>query len=356
MLSGCCGRRWLASRKAIIALPRCFSILVGRILSLATWMRHCVSTGNARRRRASSRNRRRKTCRRFRSSDGLLPAPDDIIGSVDRTSRRTFLSGSGVCLGLAHGIAAADDARLNAQSIRRAPWRVEPAAEGLSVERSWSGEVCKAKLVNNGKRAVRVKQVVLFTLPHGLPADTHLYGESFQMLSQTSGTLARPVDLGYSEPKHYKIPQPEGAVALSGLLTLGGSTTLAFTSCRRFIGRFFLREKTLEVVMDTEGLELGPGQSWELEEFTIASTPANVAARINQNHPPRNLFPAPPTGWCSWYCFGPRVTAQQVLDNLDKIAKDIPRLKYVQIDDGYQPAMGDWLETGKAFGGDVLGG
>jgi alpha-galactosidase len=44
-----------------------------------------------------------------------------------------------------------------------------------------------------------------------------------------------------------------------------------------------------------------------------------------------------------------------VLDNLDKIAKDIPSLKYVQIDDGYQPAMGDWLETGKAFGGGVLG-
>src|SRR5437660_2074092 len=40
-----------------------------------------------------------------------------------------------------------------------------------------------------------------------------------------------------------------------------------------------------------------------------------------------------PTGWCSWYCFGPRVTAQQVLDNLDVIAKRIPSLKYIQIDD-----------------------
>src|SRR6185295_2608666 len=27
----------------------------------------------------------------------------------------------------------------------------------------------------------------------------------------------------------------------------------------------------------------------------------------------------------------------------------------IQIDDGYQPAMGDWLETGSAFGGDVQG-
>ena len=61
----------------------------------------------------------------------------------------------------------------------------------------------------------------------------------------------------------------------------------------------------------------------------------------------------PPTGWCSWYCFGPRVTAQQVLDNLDVIAKSTPSLKYIQIDDGYQSAMGDWLDTGAAFGGDI---
>jgi alpha-galactosidase len=66
-------------------------------------------------------------------------------------------------------------------------------------------------------------------------------------------------------------------------------------------------------------------------------------------------FPSPPTGWCSWYCFGPRVTAQQVLDNLEFIAKNAPGLRYVQIDDGYQPAMGDWLETGAAFGGNVQG-
>jgi alpha-galactosidase len=41
------------------------------------------------------------------------------------------------------------------------------------------------------------------------------------------------------------------------------------------------------------------------------------------------------------------------LDNLDFIAKNASGLKYIQIDDGYQPAMGDWLETGAAFGGDV---
>jgi len=275
------------------------------------------------------------------------------------TSRRSFIAQIGAGLSLAQSLTAA----LDLKSLRSAPARVDLAGGGdgksLKVDRAWSGDICKSKLVNNGKTAARVKQVVLFTAPLGMPTESHLYGESFQMLSQTAGTIERPMDLGYSELKHYKMPQPEGATAASGLLTLtppnGAPVTLAFTSCRRFSGRFFLKSGTLEVAIDTEGLELAPGQSWELEEFTVTGSLASVADRIAKNHPPRGVFAKPPAGWCSWYCFGPRVTAKQVLDNLDTIAKTIPGLKYVQIDDGYQPTMGDWLETGQAFGGDVQG-
>jgi len=201
----------------------------------------------------------------------------------------------------------------------------------------------------------------LFAIAHDLPADTHLYGESFQMLSQTAGTLGKAVDLGYSERTHYKLPQPGDAVAVSGLVTLtppGGSTSLlAFSSCKRFNGRFYLRDRSIEVVMDMEGLEIAPNSAVDLEEFLFTSGNnradllTRLASEINRNHPPRKKFPSPPTGWCSWYCFGPKVTSQDVLQNLDTISKDIPSLRYVQIDDGYQPAMGDWLETGKAFGG-----
>jgi len=49
-----------------------------------------------------------------------------------------------------------------------------------------------------------VKQVVLCAAPIDLSPESHLYGESFQMLSQTAGTLAKPLDLGYSEKNHYK--------------------------------------------------------------------------------------------------------------------------------------------------------
>jgi alpha-galactosidase len=160
------------------------------------------------------------------------------------------------------------------------------------------------------------------------------------------------------------MPIPAGARAFYGMMMLSPAARthhlLAFTSSHRFNGQFHVRADSLRVVVDTEGLEIKPGESWTLEEFTFQSGEdretllEKLATRLNLNHRPLR-FAKPPTGWCSWYCFGPRVTAQQVLDNLDFIAKHSPGLRYIQIDDGYQPAMGDWLETGAAFGGNVQG-
>jgi alpha-galactosidase len=250
-------------------------------------------------------------------------------------------------------------------SFVKAPSAIVPDVKGLKLTRRWSDSVCHSTLTNHTGQPVSVKEVVLFDLQLPLPATTRLYGEGFQMLTQTGGTLGQPADLGnYTDAKHYKLPAAGGAKALYGMMMLSPSARdnhlCAFTSCRRFIGQFYLRDLSLKVVVDTEGLELRPGETWQLESFTYQSGANreelldNLAAQLVANHPPLR-FPAPPTGWCSWYCFGPRVTAQQVLDNLDFIAKNTPGLRYVQIDDGYQSAMGDWLDTGTAFGGNVQG-
>jgi alpha-galactosidase len=47
------------------------------------------------------------------------------------------------------------------------------------------------------------------------------------------------------------------------------------------------------------------------------------------------------------------VTAAQIRGNLAWAREHSPALRYIQIDDGYQPWMGDWLETGRSFGGDI---
>jgi alpha-galactosidase len=265
---------------------------------------------------------------------------------------------------------------LDLEALSRAPWRVTgadgtAAPPSVHLTRTWKGPRCELELINKGSTAIALKEVVLFDVVHDLPPSTPIYGEGFQMLSQTGGTLGEIADLGnYTDAGHYKMAEPAGTRVVYNLLTIDGGrgsgrpTTapshrvLAFTSCRRFSGQFRLRPDRLETVLDLEGLTLAPGARWALEEFSFATAGdrevllAGVASRLAVHHKPL-AFAAPPSGWCSWYCFGPKVTAKQVLDNLDVIAKEAPGFRYIQIDDGYQPAMGDWLETGNAFGGDV---
>lgn len=237
------------------------------------------------------------------------------------------------------------------------------AAAGVRIDRRWQGRLCRTTVTNRGAVAVRLKEIVLFEGGHGCAGDARIYGEGFTMLSQTGGTLAEPAAIGgYTDRKHYRIPEPEDATTVYNFVCLspagGGHTLLGFTSSQRWVGRIHLRPATLQVTVDCEGLALGVGERWQMEEFCRlegqdrAALLDEFSRRIAAHHP-RLAWPAPPEGWCSWYCFGPRVTARQVMDNLDWIAKNAPNLRYIQIDDGYQPAMGDWLETGAAFGGDI---
>ena len=240
-----------------------------------------------------------------------------------------------------------------------------PAPATLILTSRGRSRIWRCRLQNKGTATVRVKSVRLFTMDLTRWAKAPLYGEGFQMLSQTGGTPEEPIPLGgYTDAEHYRLPQPDGATTAYGMLILMPAahdvTVFAFTSCRRFSGKFCLFPDRTDVILDTEGLELAPGATWNLEDFVMlegddrARLLDELAAHIRRNHPPL-LFKAPPTGWCSWYCFGPDVTEKQVLDNLDVIAASVPELRYVQIDDGYERAMGDWLETGTAFGGGVQG-
>ncbi|HEU4552315.1 MAG TPA: glycoside hydrolase family 36 protein [Chitinophaga sp.] len=239
----------------------------------------------------------------------------------------------------------------------------QPAPATVQVTRAWNGEYCTARIVNTGSKPVRIHEVILAQAGKVLPANTPFYAEGFQMLTQTSGTLEKPQVLGnYTDNGHYRMPQPAGYLAVYNLLRLYPAgepqLLLGFTSCRRFAGKFYLNADTIKVVMDLENLSLAPGNAFQLEEWALLkgmdgnALLNKFASRINHHHP-RLAFKQPPTGWCSWYCFGPRVTAQNIYDNLDYIKANIPALRYIQIDDGYQPHMGDWLSAGKSFGGNI---
>jgi dipeptidyl aminopeptidase/acylaminoacyl peptidase len=57
----------------------------------------------------------------------------------------------------------------------------------------------------------------------------------------------------------------------------------------------------------------------------------------------KTRFPLPPTGWCTWYYYYPKITAVEVKQNTEWIAANLRPfgVQYVQIDDGWQGAGGD---------------
>ena len=109
--------------------------------------------------------------------------------------------------------------------IRKAPYRVVggPGADALVVTREWIGQspVCVSRLRNPTDRPVAVTEVVLFDIDlRMVPERALLYGEGFQMLSQTAGTVGVPVDAGaYTDAKHYRC-RCRPASDLYGLMTI----------------------------------------------------------------------------------------------------------------------------------------
>ena len=71
-------------------------------------------------------------------------------------------------------------------------------------------------------------------------------------------------------------------------------------------------------------------------------------ARVTAMFNPRKIKPAP-VGWCSWYYYGPNISADVIRENMRalKIAK-VP-VNLIQIDDGWAKARGDW-EPNERFG------
>ena len=59
------------------------------------------------------------------------------------------------------------------------------------------------------------------------------------------------------------------------------------------------------------------------------------------------------TGWCSWYALGPHLRVQDLhsaLRQLHLLRRAGVQLQYLQIDDGYQKQMGDWLSASDELG------
>ena len=107
--------------------------------------------------------------------------------------------------------------------------------------------------------------------------------------------------------------------------------------------------------------ELPPGGRIETESMLVldgTDTEALFAAyagRWASDSGARRRF-APPVGWCSWYYYFADVTLSDVIENMDWFAArrnepDFGKVRYIQLDDGWQTALGDWRSANAKFPG-----
>jgi alpha-galactosidase len=109
----------------------------------------------------------------------------------------------------------------------------------------------------------------------------------------------------------------------------------------------------IELVVDAV---LAPGEARPLESVRVAlgedASPlleahADAHGRLAAARTARPFV----SGWCSWYHFFHGVGEDDVLRNVEALAaarEELP-VELIQIDDGYQRAVGDWLETNERF-------
>lgn len=105
-----------------------------------------------------------------------------------------------------------------------------------------------------------------------------------------------------------------------------------------------------------EGVPLAPGETRRSEELLLIfdrDDPAALDAYARELAATMQARPWPhvPTGWCSWYYFFTTVSEEDVLRNLETLSAEGGRmpLEYVQLDDGYQTHIGDWLTLNEKF-------
>ena len=212
-------------------------------------------------------------------------------------------------------------------------------------------------LKNNSSETIYPDEVVVMQGRMPFQKDTRVYCDGFNMLSQYMGTVENMECMSmYSDEKHYKLPTKDGYfTGYNYALFFSKQTTLwGFTSCRRFSGEIRFNSDNYEIVEKLYSIPIRSGEIIELESFSILKGEKNellncYASIIQKNHPPRKNT-VTPSGWCSWYCFGPDVTEEEIRQNMAVMKNKFSFMKYVLIDDGYQNKMGDWLTVKKDFG------
>jgi alpha-galactosidase len=251
----------------------------------------------------------------------------------------------------------------------------------LAVERLGEGLVLRPTLEHCGDAVLHLIEASPFAVapPGEVRVGTAVdrwavYRNGYQ---SWSGTRAYGVDEADADPRlaFLRDAQTDAAHPASGragvfrsdlvsvIAERGGANALAlgFLDAAAFFGAVEVDAhggsfQRLAAIVDGDGRPVRPGErlalpplwlaagadGWSLLEEWAAACGRTMRARIPERTP---------IGWCSWYYYFTRVRETDVVDNLETLRRLRTRVRcdYVQVDDGYQRAIGDWLEPNAKF-------
>ena len=135
-------------------------------------------------------------------------------------------------------------------------------------------------------------------------------------------------------------PVPEGVIQAEGILAVAspdGPTRVWFSPQPA--------QEVATLRLSTRGELTADGSVEELQAEDLARALAAVGDRLGTGQ-----VRSVPPGWCSWSIYFKDVTEEAVVENAEAARRLGLPIEIVQVDDGYETEIGDWLDVRKEFG------
>jgi len=230
--------------------------------------------------------------------------------------------------------------------------------------------VIQAEMVNTGAAKMQVAAFHMLdgaNVDLGSPAASwRFYKHGWQSWSPTLVLDCSGEDVPLAAPVIAPGTQPEGRsgrfvsemmTAVVSAKTGRGLVAGFITTADQFSQLWLDREsQALTAALYADGIAVPPGGRLSSERLLLEPTRAPLQAMERYGDALGRSMGARPrtdvvTGWCSWYCYWQGISEQHIIANLEELARrreELP-LEYVQIDDGWQANIGDWLEVNEKF-------
>ncbi len=242
----------------------------------------------------------------------------------------------------------------------------------------WPGIALELALENRGAARLEVESLDALAWERGPARALELPGMpdlAFFRLGYQSWSPAGWVRLGARERRARldlvrriacgpHTPEPRAGLHVSDFAAVlrapgRAGLTLGFTTHERFLSHIALERdalgmRQLAARLLAEGAILAPRGTLRAERLWVGldAPDADGLATWAERCGLEMSAPVParvPSGWCSWYHYFTRVTAADIEKNIDALAPLRGELDAIQIDDGWQAAIGDWQDFDPDF-------